>query len=100
MTAEQGCHHGIVDKARLDAGAPLGRLVAVQFVDVGDRGHPKFFSLAKRHLPQRAGECARANEEGGVEDRAIDLAPQDASAIKVQKAFHEHLARAVKAGLE
>ncbi len=57
-------------------------------------------ATSRRHLAERAIERARADEEAGVQHRAVDLAFEDAGAVKVEQAFDEHLGAAVEAGLE
>ena len=87
-------------KRAFDPRAALGRLVAVELVDVGDRGHPQLRALGLRHLPQRAVERARAEEERRLQQRAVDLALEDAGAHEIEEAFDEHLAQAVEASVE
>jgi hypothetical protein len=48
--AEQRRHHGVVDEARLDPRAALGRFVAVELVDERDRTHAQLGELRFRHL--------------------------------------------------
>src|SRR5258708_38906015 len=76
------------------------RLVAIKLVDEGDRAHAKLGELAFRHLPQRAVEAARTQEEGRVQQRAVDLALEHAGTHEVEKALDEHLAHAVEAERE
>ena len=98
--AQRRRHHGVVDEARIDAGAPFGVFAAVELVDVGDRGHAELVGNVAGHVAQRAIERARAEEKPGMQHRAIDLALEDAGAVKVEQALDEHFGAAVKAGLE
>ena len=87
-------------KRALTRALPLGGLLAVKLVDIGHRGHAELGELALRHLAQRPVERARADEECRMQHRALDLPAQDAGMVEIEKAFHEHLARPVKAGRE
>ena len=57
-------------------------------------------AISRRHLAKRAIERARADEESGMQHRAIDLALEHAGAEQVEQAFDEHFGAAVEAGLE
>ncbi len=98
--AEQRRHHRVVHEARFHPRAALLRLVAIKLVDEGDRAHAKLGEFAFRHLPQRAVEAARTQEEGRVQQRAVDLALEHAGTHEVEKALDEHLAHAVEAERE
>ena len=56
-----------------------------------------FAQLRFRHFPQRTIERARAEEERRLQQRALDLALEDAGAHEIEEALDEHLAHAVQA---
>ena len=53
--------------------------------------------LGLRHVAQRAVERARAQEERRLQQRAVDLALEDAGAHEIEEALDEHLAHAMQA---
>ena len=59
-----------------------------------------FASSRLRHVAQRAVERARAQEERRLQQRAVDLALEDAGAHEIEEALDQHLAHAVQALIE
>ena len=93
-------HHRGIDEARI---APLRDLRlpvrAEQLVREADRHHAKQRALLVRHGAQFLVERARPEQEGAVQQRAVRSgAPlQDAFAIQVEEAVHEHLGDGIEA---
>ena len=96
----QGRHQRIVDKAGVDAGAPLGLLVAIEFVGEGRRLHLDPGDAIRRHLPQRATKRFRPEKERDMQRHAIDLAVENVGLHQADKRLGQHLADAVKAFFE
>jgi hypothetical protein len=100
--AEQGCHHGGVDEARMRPLRALGLLIAVEGVGERDGGHGDELEGFGRHLPQLAIEGLVTDEEPGMQDRLAavgrgDAAAQNAGAHQGQEPVDQHLRAAVEA---
>ena len=80
--------------------ASVGCFLAVELVDEQDRGHAQLCELGLRQVAQRAVERARAQEERRVQQRALDLALENAGAHEIEEALDQHLAHAVQALIE
>ena len=96
----QGRHHRAVDEAGVDAGAPLGVLVAIELVGEGYRHHLDPRDLLGRHLAQRAIERFRPEKERPMQHGAVDLALENAGVDQAEKGRKQHLADAVEALFE
>ena len=99
-SAQQGHHHRAIDEARLDPVLAALFDIAQQGVGEADAPHPEPPALRLGHLAKGLVEIAALDEEGGMRHGALDLALEHPGRLELDEAVGEHLAGAVKPGVE